>query len=183
MTIFKPVGSRFSSRCSTRGPSRPATSLPPRPEESRQAALERIAAEIASTSNALGARSLTDCVANEEQMCLNAGRFGASIDWSTNQGTAGRGQQVTLTTDTGYFWFFEPDNVEVVVKVLDACDINGKYWVFAAGLTDVETDLQVVDSVLGAARSYANEEGQAFFGRAGHRLLRLRVAGAEASAR
>ncbi|MEM1249904.1 MAG: Calx-beta domain-containing protein [Acidobacteriota bacterium] len=161
LTIFNPLGRGFQPVLDTRA-FETCEVATPRPDASRQAALDRIAAEIEGLSAALGAAAQANCAADEEQMCLNGGRFGASIDWSTNQGTAGRGQQVTLTTDTGYFWFFEPDNVEVVVKVLDACAINGKYWVFAAGLTDVETDLQVVDSVTGAARSYTNDEGDAF---------------------
>ena len=28
---------------------------------------------------------------------------------------------VPLTSDSGYFWFFDADNIELVVKVLDAC--------------------------------------------------------------
>ena len=56
----------------------------------------------------------------------------------------------------------EQDNVEVVVKVIDACQEFGKYWVFAAGLTDVETDLQVVDSQTNASRSYVSAVGEPF---------------------
>jgi hypothetical protein len=37
---------------------------------------------------------------------------------------------VPLGADTGYFWFFEDTNVELVVKVLDGRAINGHTWVF-----------------------------------------------------
>lgn len=45
--------------------------------------------------------------------------------------------------DTRIFYFFSPDNLEVMVKVLDGCAINGHYWVFAAGLTDLNWRLNV----------------------------------------
>lgn len=47
------------------------------------------------------------------------------------------------TPDTGAFWFFHPGNLELFLKALDACSINGHYWLFVSGLTDVEVDLRV----------------------------------------
>ena len=41
------------------------------------------------------------------------------------------------------FYFFSRDNIEVIVKVLDGCAINGHYWVFATGLTDIPWRLRV----------------------------------------
>jgi len=41
------------------------------------------------------------------------------------------------------FYFFSRDNLEVVVKVLDGCSINGHFWVFAAGLTDIPWRLRI----------------------------------------
>lgn len=59
----------------------------------------------------------------------------------------------------GCLWFFEPRNVEAVVKVLDACNDQGNYWVFAAGLTEVEVDLTVHDTVVGTTSTYTNPLG------------------------
>ncbi len=42
------------------------------------------------------------------------------------------------------FYFFTPDNVEVIVKVLDGCKINGFFWVYAAGLTDIPWRLDIL---------------------------------------
>ncbi len=68
-----------------------------------------------------------------------------------------------LTADSGYFWFFADDNVEVMVTVLDACaDPFNSFWVFAAGLTDVEVTLNVTDSWAGEERQYVNGQGMAF---------------------
>lgn len=46
------------------------------------------------------------------------------------QGLSGFGRPVPLTADTGYFWFFNPANVESIVKVLDGRPVNGKFWAF-----------------------------------------------------
>ena len=41
--------------------------------------------------------------------------------WSTPNGAVGLGEAVALTGDTGYFWFFNSANVEVIIKVLNGC--------------------------------------------------------------
>jgi hypothetical protein len=55
-----------------------------------------------------------------------------------------------------------PDNVEVVIKVLNGCPVNGRYWVFAAGLTNVEIALTVTDTANGTAATYSNPAGSPF---------------------
>ena len=57
------------------------------------------------------------------------------IDYRTAAGATGDGQAYPLTSDSGYFWFFDDANVELVIKVIDGCGYNGRYWVFAGGLT------------------------------------------------
>ena len=96
-----------------------------------------------------------DC-ADPAQLCLVADRFHVLTNWRTLDGDSGLGRPVELTADAGTFWFFDPDNVEVIVKVLDGCAINGHYWVFAAGLTDAEVELQIDDLITGTRRTYAN---------------------------
>jgi ELWxxDGT repeat protein len=59
------------------------------------------------------------CQPAPDQLCLGNGRFRVEARWRDFQGGTGRGTAVALTNETGYFWFFAPDNVEVVVKVLD----------------------------------------------------------------
>ncbi|MEM1181607.1 MAG: carboxypeptidase-like regulatory domain-containing protein [Acidobacteriota bacterium] len=95
------------------------------------------------------------------ELCTLDGRFRISARWQTgiNQGQGGA---VPLTAESGYFWFFSPNNVEVVIKTLDACDGFGHFWVFSAGLTDVGVEITVVDSVTGDSRVYENREGDLF---------------------
>ena len=91
------------------------------------------------------------CVADATTLCLNQGRFEVKIDYRTAQGASGDGQAYPLTTDSGYFWFFDDANVELVIKVIDGCGFNDRYWVFAGGLTNVETHLTVRDTLHPAA--------------------------------
>jgi streptogramin lyase len=102
------------------------------------------------------------CEPDTMTMCLNAGRFRVSASWRRPDGTTGLGHAVPLTPDSGYFWFFDAANIELVVKVLDGCGITNSYWVFAAGLTNVEVFLTVVDSQTGIVAPYLSEAGTAF---------------------
>ena len=101
------------------------------------------------------------CAPDAEHLCLAGGRFRAGVRWRTPAGESGAGQAAAITTDTGSFSFFDPDNLEVVVKVLDACAF-ARFWVFATGLTDVGTTLEVEDVVSGARRAYFTAPGQSF---------------------
>ncbi|PYQ52853.1 MAG: hypothetical protein DMF59_03325 [Acidobacteria bacterium] len=96
------------------------------------------------------------CTQNSTTMCLADGRFAVSATWRTTDGQSGNGQAVRLTSDTGYFTFFSATNVEAVVKVLNACGLNQKFWVFAGGLTDVNVVLTVRDTKNGTTKTYTN---------------------------
>ncbi len=102
------------------------------------------------------------CVASTTTLCLNRGRFGVSVNWVGRDGTTGFGRAVAVTADTGYFWFFSENNVEMVIKVVDGRSFNSRFWVFAGGLTDVRTGITVTDSQTGVARVYSNPPGVSF---------------------
>ncbi|HEX2254495.1 MAG TPA: hypothetical protein VHQ65_14595 [Thermoanaerobaculia bacterium] len=102
------------------------------------------------------------CVEDGATLCLNERRFRLQARWRTAGGQAGTAGAVRLTADTGYFWFFDPDNVEVVAKVLDACAAFDRYWMFAAGLTNVEVVIEVEDLDTGVTRRYENPLRQPF---------------------
>jgi hypothetical protein len=92
-------------------------------------------------------------------LCLNGRRFEVEVDWRAFDGTTGVGHGVPLGDDSGYFWFFSPDNVELLLKVLDARGINGHFWVFYGALSNVEYDI-VVRHVSGQpAAEYHNPAG------------------------
>ena len=96
------------------------------------------------------------CVASTRYLCLNDGRFRVESSWRDFQGRAGEGKAVALTEDSGYFWFFNPNNVETMVKVLDGRGLNEHFWTFFAVLSDVRLALTVTDSATGLTRRYLN---------------------------
>ena len=101
------------------------------------------------------------CVPSATKLCLNGGRFHVAVRWRDYSGTSGDGQAEVETDDAGLFWFFTPTNLEMLVKVLDGCGINGHYWVFAAATTDVEYELTVRDSLTHESRTWRNPLGVA----------------------
>jgi ELWxxDGT repeat protein len=107
------------------------------------------------------------CVESSTRLCLNGGRFAVEAAWKI-PGQSGTAKAVRLTGDTGYLWFFDAANVEVVLKVLDGRPVNGKFWVFAGALSDVEYTITVTDTATGQVKTYANPKGRlASFGDTG----------------
>jgi len=100
------------------------------------------------------------CVVNDTTLCLNSNRFKVQVRWATNNGQSGDGHAVGITGDTGYFWFFDRNNVEMVLKVINACP--SRYWVFAGGLTNVQVSMTVTDTQNGTVKNYNNPQGTAF---------------------
>lgn len=100
------------------------------------------------------------CQPSATRLCLGGGRFQVEALWRDFQGRSGAGQAVPLSADTGTFWFFSPENVETVVKVLDGRGVNEHVWVFYGALSNVEYTLTVTDTQTGLARRYFNPLGQ-----------------------
>ncbi len=102
------------------------------------------------------------CVGTETVACLNKDRFRLSATWEKRDGTRGWARVVELTDDSAYLWFFQPTNIEMVAKVLDACSFSPNFWVFAAGLTNVKTDVVIFDTLTGESWTHNNPQGEAF---------------------
>lgn len=114
----------------------------------------------ASTSAAV-TPSGTGCVASSSTLCLSGNRFRVTASWQTPT-ASGQGTAVSISGDTGYFWFFNSANLEMVVKVLDACGLNARKWVFAGGLTNVNVVLTVTDTQTGLSKTYTNPQNTAY---------------------
>ena len=78
-------------------------------------------------------------------------------------GSAGVLHAVPLadSEETGLLWFFTPDKAELTVKLLDGCDVNGRWWAFLSSSSTVEYEVTVADTVTGRSRVYRNELGDA----------------------
>ena len=101
------------------------------------------------------------CMADDETRCLRDSRFAVEMEWWTGDGRSGAGKVVREgTNDSAVFQFFEEDNWEVLVKVLDGCSINEHVWVYGASATTLGYRIRVTDTVTGAVREYLNEDGR-----------------------
>lgn len=100
--------------------------------------------------------------ADDGVLPLAGGRFEVRTTWTSTDGDSGVGHARALTTSTGAFWFFDEDNLEVVVKVLDACAGFGRFWVFGAGLTNLRVETTVTDTETGVSKTYVNPQKRAF---------------------
>jgi photosystem II stability/assembly factor-like uncharacterized protein len=106
--------------------------------------------------------SLPACTTSDQAWCARFGRYLLTVDWKDPLGNEGRATKVvTGSEDSGLFYFFDRNNWELLVKVLDGCGINQRHWLFAAGTTDVEYRLRVEDRWTGQIRHYFNPAGQA----------------------
>jgi ELWxxDGT repeat protein len=128
------------------------------------------------------------CVSGDTAMCLQGGRYRVETYWHDFDGHSGQAHAVALTADSGYFWFFDAANVEVVLKVLDGSPLNGHAWVFFGSLSNVHYTVTVTDTQTLASRRYENTAGTvasvadtAAFGPRGAKIASLASASSPAS--
>jgi hypothetical protein len=103
------------------------------------------------------------CAATAQVVCLGGDhRFRVDARWRIPNGDRGHAWLRTFSSDSSYGTFFDAANVELVVKVLDACAYNNRFWIFAAGLTNVEVELTVADTYSDETWSRTNPLNHAF---------------------
>ncbi|MCB1054869.1 MAG: hypothetical protein KDD11_05075 [Acidobacteria bacterium] len=99
------------------------------------------------------------CGPRPGRVCLRDDRFEVLADWhDPRTGDIGRAEGSPYSNDTGELWFFNPDNLEMLVKVLDGSPVNGHGWVFYGSLTDLGVWLSVADLETGLTKTYVQEE-------------------------
>lgn len=118
------------------------------------------------------AEAAGSCVPGPDALCLLGGRFRVQARWKNQHdgGTEGEATAVTRTDETGSFWFFDPANTELLVKILDGRPLGGKFWVFSGSLSDVEYWITVTDTATGVEKTYHNPPGS-YCGRADTRAF------------
>ncbi len=114
--------------------------------------------------DALLGLSVDGCIAETNALCLTGNRFRVTASYHDHLGRDGVGVAAPLTSESGTFWFFSPESVELILKVVDACSHPdfGNFWVFASGLTDVQVHLSVVDTWTGATWERDTSLGEPF---------------------
>ncbi len=96
------------------------------------------------------------CVPSATALCITDGRFKIESLWRDFAGRSGVGHAVQLASDTGSFWFFEPDNLELFVKEIDGVSFNNAFWTFYGALSNVEFTVLATDTATGAQHGYFN---------------------------
>jgi hypothetical protein len=102
------------------------------------------------------------CLAGD-QMLLN-GRFLVSVNFQNLSNQVGIAFGCQMTRAAGYFFFFDKGNVEIPLKMLNACfgGSPASHWVFAAGLTNFGVEISIFDLATGIRKSYLNPTGRTF---------------------
>lgn len=102
------------------------------------------------------------CVESGTTLCLDNGRFQVEVEWRAPGAQAAPATAIGLdfAPESGLFYFSSPGNIEMLVKVLNACipALGNKYWVFYAATTNVEFTMTVIDTQTGAVKVYHNPE-------------------------
>ncbi|MCP4654473.1 MAG: penicillin acylase family protein [bacterium] len=101
------------------------------------------------------------CRASATTLCLRSHRFKVDLTWNIPAfGDNPAGVVPGASNASGNFYFFDPENWEMLVKVLDGCPINGHYWFFLAAATDVGWRLTIEDTASGQTWTDANPFGR-----------------------
>ncbi len=82
-----------------------------------------------------------------------------TYDASVFGGSSGPATPLMESDESLKFSFFTPENLELLLKIIDGCSYNGHYWVFFSGLTNVGVSLRITDMSNGAVYSYDNPPG------------------------
>lgn len=157
--------SAFPLDAASGGSEWPATpaGLPPAGSRSFAAAVgpaTRFALLDAPSTVTAAAHPFTPCVADDGTLCLLDGALAVTVEWTDqHNGGSGLGRAVPYTDLTGFFWFFQPENVELIVKALDGRTVNGKIWVFYGALSDVGYTIRVELQGSHEVRFYENLPG------------------------
>ena len=106
----------------------------------------------------------TPCDDSRNALCLNGGRFEATVQWrSPAADVGGQSKRVALpdAPNSGFFSSSPKEDPQVLLNVLDRCAVNGHYWLDLAAVTDVEFTVKVRDTQTGRTRVYFHPAGSA----------------------
>jgi|CXWL01.1.fsa_nt_gi hypothetical protein len=98
------------------------------------------------------------CTANSSTLCLLNKRFSVQVDWRNQfNGQSGKGTPTTLSSLSGFFYYTDSRNVELLVKALDFGD---RILFIYGALSDLEYSIRVTDNTTGKVKTYFNPGGQ-----------------------
>ena len=121
-------------------------SLYGRPIGDRQAnAVEVLRQNVPHLASRAPSRATTDYGCPPSDCIDRAGRFEVKLfSFNDLEGFAKR-LPAPVGPNAALYYFFDPANPEVLVKVLNGCGVNGHWWVFASAATDLPYSFWLTD--------------------------------------
>jgi hypothetical protein len=114
---------------------------------------------LASPAAGVPATPGTACGGDGTDLCLLDERFRVEVRWTDSQGHRHTAHSVSLSGNSGGFWFDRPADLEMMVRMQDARALNGNFWFFLGPLSQRGFVVQVTDTVTGDIRVYVNPPG------------------------
>lgn len=125
--------------------------------------------QLTATSFAPAAAPTGPCVPGAKTLCIsdtaNDRRFAIEVSFRPPGESPRDGDAIPLSSlgvgRGGLFTFFNPSNPEMLVKVLNGCPVNQRFWTFYAATTNVEFTITVTDTETGRVWTRTNAQGNA----------------------
>ncbi len=120
---------------------------------------EEVIARVADGAGRTGAAAAPrgSCRPSATTLCLLNGRFAATVTWQNQfNSVIGVGMAGPLSSKTGTFYFTDPTDKELLVKILD---FGNRIGVFYGTLSNLQYTLQVTDTSTGGTKTYFNPPG------------------------
>jgi hypothetical protein len=97
------------------------------------------------------------CRPDDFTLCLLNSRFRVQVSWNNQfNGASGSGLAIPSTDNTGFFYFTDPSNYELPIKILDFGTV---VKVFYTELTNLHFTITVTDTIGGTTKTYKNTAG------------------------
>lgn len=106
--------------------------------------------------------STSPCDEKRGALCLNNGRFEATVKWGPSEDETSREVKRVMLPEapnSGLFSLSPHENLQLLVNVVDGCNVNDRFWLDFAAVTDAELTLKVRDTRTGRTWVYFNPAG------------------------
>lgn len=95
------------------------------------------------------------CTPDAYTLCLADRRFRVQVLWRNQfSGASGRAGALPKASSAGFFYFTDPNNIELLVKILD---FGSVFKVFYGQLTNLEYEILISDTATGEVKLYRSE--------------------------
>lgn len=101
-----------------------------------------------------GGGTPTVCTPSATTVCLVGNRFQVTM---TFNGQTMKANQ--FTPNTGLFYVSDSTNIEILLKMLDACSFTPYFWLFSGGTTDQSISITAIDTKTGRVKTYGSSGG------------------------